>query len=101
MRNHGLVAPHGAHFCYLVGSIISRLYYGNLKHPNKVFDFNEVLVFGVLVAHQEQIKLSFCQSLFAKIKAVQAAVLEVFMGAISVALREYAKHDLDLAVESC
>ena len=49
--NHRLVAPHGAHFCYLVGSIIARLYYGNLEHPHEVFDFDEVLAFGVLVAH--------------------------------------------------
>ena len=101
MRNHRLVASHGAHLCYLVGSIIARLYDWTLKHPYKVLDLNEVRVSGVLVAHQEQIKLSFCQSLFAKIKSVQAAVLEVFMCAVPVALGEYAEHELNLAVESC
>ena len=53
----------------------------------------------VVVAGQENVKLAFLDSVAQESQSIQASVLEVFLGAVALALGENTKHELNLTVK--
>ena len=57
----------------------------------EVVSLDDIRVFSVLVAHQEQVQLSFGHAVCAQIETSEAAIFEIFLRAVSQALSEDAK----------
>lgn len=83
----------------LIQSFISGGCNSSSEHVDEVSLLNDIAVSHLIVAGQEDVKLALLHAILGKAKPLQARVLEVFLRAVALSLREYAKHQLDLTVK--
>ena len=69
------------------------------EYLDEIISLNNVRISSVLIADKKEFDFPLCHAFSAKIKTIEGAVLEVFLRAVPLALREYTEDHLDVAVQ--